>query len=105
MIIVELRSFVFSPKAQQVATKTQTVHNVPVRSVPFDIAAVFSRIKDSEVIGIEIVLVSICCGKQKLTMSPLRGTPPCGNPKQGSRAKKLDSRFRGNDKYCFRNRY
>jgi len=35
-------------------------------------------------------------------MSPLRGTPPCGNPKQGSRAKKLDSRFRGNDKYCFR---
>jgi len=36
-------------------------------------------------------------------MSPLRGTPPCGNPKQGSKAKKLDSRFRGNDKYCFRN--
>jgi len=41
-------------------------------------------------------LISICCGKQKPTMSPLR--------KQGSRAKKLDSRFRGNDKYCFRNR-
>jgi len=40
-------------------------------------------------------LISICCGKQKPTMSPLR--------KQGSRAKKLDSRFRGNDKYCFRN--
>ena len=38
---------------------------------------------------------SSCCGKQKPTMSPLR--------KQGSRAKKLDSRFRGNDKYCFRN--
>ncbi len=38
----------------------------------------------------------ICCGKQKPAMSPLR--------KQGSRAKKLDSRFRGNDKYCFRNR-
>jgi len=36
-------------------------------------------------------------------MSPLRGTPPCGNPKQGSGAKKLDSRFRGNDKYCFGN--
>jgi len=41
-------------------------------------------------------LISICCGKQKSTMSPLR--------KQGSRAKKLDSRFRGNDKYSFRNR-
>ena len=26
-------------------------------------------------------------------MSPLRGNPPCGNPKQGSRAKKLDSRW------------
>jgi len=38
----------------------------------------------------------ICCGKQKPTMSPLQ--------KQGSRAKKLDSRFRGNDKYCFHNR-
>jgi len=35
----------------------------------------------------------ICCGKQKPTMSPLR--------KQGSRAKKLDSRFRGNDKYGY----
>jgi len=41
-------------------------------------------------------LPSFCCGKQKPTMSPLR--------KQGSRAKKLDSHFRGNDKYCFRNR-
>ncbi len=35
----------------------------------------------------------ICCGKQKPTMSPLR--------KQGSRAKKLDSRFCGNDKYGY----
>ena len=42
-------------------------------------------------------LISICCGKRKPTMSPLR--------KQGSRAKKLDSRFRGNDKYRFRDRY
>ena len=41
-------------------------------------------------------LISICCGKQKPNMSPLR--------KQGSRTKKLDSRFRGNDKSCFRNR-
>ncbi len=38
-------------------------------------------------------LISFCCGKRKLTMLPLR--------KQGSRAKKLDSRFRGNDKYPF----
>ncbi len=43
-----------------------------------------------------IYLTSICCGKQKPAMSPLR--------KQGSRVKKLDSRFRGNDKSCFRNR-
>ncbi len=42
------------------------------------------------------LLIRSCCGKQKPTMSPLR--------KQGSRAKKLDSRFRVNDKYCFRNR-
>jgi len=42
-------------------------------------------------------LTSYCCGKRKSTMSSLR--------KQGSRAKNLDSRFRGNDKYCFRNRY
>jgi len=41
-------------------------------------------------------LISFCCGKQELPMSPLR--------KQGPRAKKLDSRFLGNDKYCFRNR-
>jgi len=38
------------------------------------------------------LLISICCGKQKPMMSSLR--------KQGSRAKKLDSRFRGNDKCC-----
>ena len=44
-----------------------------------------------------ILLFSICCRKQKSTMSPLR--------KQGSKAKKLDSRFRGNDKYYFRNKY
>jgi len=41
------------------------------------------------------IRISICCGKQEAVMSPLR--------KQGSRAKKLDSRFRGNDKSCFRN--
>jgi len=40
-------------------------------------------------------LIGICCGKQESVMSPLR--------KQGARAKKLDSRFRGNDKSCFRN--
>ena len=49
----------------------------------------------------EYRLNSYCCGKQKPTMSPLRGTPPCGKPKQGSRAKRLDSRFRGNDKYGY----
>jgi len=46
----------------------------------------------------DLALDSICCGKPKPTMSPLR--------KQGSIAKKLDSRsfdlaqdeFRGNDK-------
>ena len=36
-----------------------------------------------------ILQSGICCGKQKPTMSPLR--------KQGLGAKKLDSRFRGND--------
>jgi hypothetical protein len=39
-------------------------------------------------------LNSSCCGKHGLTVSPLR--------KQGSRVKKLDSRFRGNDKHCSR---
>ncbi len=42
------------------------------------------------------IVNSICCGKPKLTMSPLR--------KQGSISKNLDSCFRRNDKCCFRNR-
>jgi hypothetical protein len=44
----------------------------------------------------EHLVSSICCGKPKLAMSPLR--------KQGSKAKNLDSCFRRNDKSCFRNR-
>jgi len=43
-----------------------------------------------------LALCSICCGKPKLTMSPLR--------KQGSISKNLDSCFRRNDKCCFHNR-
>ena len=44
---------------------------------------------------VTIRLISICCGKQKPTMSPLRRTPPCGNPKQGSRAKNWIPAFSG----------
>ena len=38
---------------------------------------------------------SCSCGKQKPIMLPLRGTPPCGNPKQGSRAKNWIPAFAG----------
>ena len=42
-------------------------------------------------------LFSSCCGKKKYPMSSPR--------KRGSSMRSLDSRFRGNDKCCFRNRY
>ncbi len=45
-LIVEPGSVEFWPEAQQVAAQTQTVHNTPVRSLYFDIAAVLFRIKN-----------------------------------------------------------
>ena len=48
VIIVELDSFVFLPKAQQVATKMQTVHSM---------TAAFFRIHTFRVAGVKIILV------------------------------------------------
>ncbi len=58
MVGDELCSFEFWAETKQVAIKTQNIHTIMVRNISFDIAAVFSRILSSWVIGIEIVLVS-----------------------------------------------
>ena len=55
----------------------------------------YSCFAEEESSAVAFPLASICCGKPKPSVSPLR--------KQGSTPKKLDSCFRRNDKCCFLN--